>query len=87
MEEKKMYRCTHCKHLFEEPEVRSYTECVGEFWGTPAYDTFTDEHCPDCGSDDFEEVHSTCWNCKYIDKCGNYENYDPCNDFEEDEDV
>ena len=41
------YICVDCMKQFDEPDT--YQECVGEFWGTPAYDTFY--KCPYCGSD------------------------------------
>lgn len=47
-----MFRCNDCDVLFSEPD--SYRECVGEFWGTPAYEYWG--CCPECGSDDYEEV-------------------------------
>ena len=46
------YKCNDCECEFNEPE--SYEECMGEFWGTPAYETFY--CCPCCGSDAYEEV-------------------------------
>lgn len=46
-----MYKCNDCGAIFDEP--KEVQECMGEFWGAPAYDTFT--YCPHCGSDDFEE--------------------------------
>ena len=48
-----MYHCEECKAEFDEPKaVREY---MGEFWGTPAYDTFY--YCPICGSEAIEEGH------------------------------
>jgi hypothetical protein len=47
-----MFECMDCGALFTEPDT--YRECVGEFWGTPAYESFP--CCPHCKSDDFEEV-------------------------------
>lgn len=46
------YKCNDCEREFDEPE--SYEEYMGEFWGSPAYETFY--YCPFCGSDDYEEV-------------------------------
>lgn len=46
------YKCNDCEREFNEPD--SYEECMGEFWGSPAYETFY--CCPFCGSDDYEEV-------------------------------
>lgn len=46
------YRCLECGEIFDEPdEIR---ENVGEFWGTPAYESFN--VCPCCKSDEIEEV-------------------------------
>lgn len=45
------YKCCDCGKEFDEPG--SYEECMGEFWGSPAYQTFY--VCPVCGSDDYEE--------------------------------
>jgi hypothetical protein len=47
-----MYKCNDCENTFNEPD--SYRECIGEFWGFPAYEEFGS--CPICGSDDYEEV-------------------------------
>lgn len=46
------YKCNDCNCEFDEPD--SYEEYMGEFWGTPAYETFY--RCPYCKSDDYEEV-------------------------------
>ena len=48
-----MYKCNDCKAVFTEPDT--YSECMGEFWGMPAYETF--DRCPVCKSDDIEEVN------------------------------
>ena len=40
-----MYKCSCCGNTFEEPY--EYTECMGEFWGSKAYDTFSVSPC--CG--------------------------------------
>lgn len=47
------YYCTSCGEIFDEPD--SYSECVGEFWGSPAYQEFAE--CPYCGGA-FEETES-----------------------------
>lgn len=44
------YVCYNCGKSFDEP--RYYRECMGEFWGAPAYETF--EVCPYCGDDCIE---------------------------------
>ena len=50
------YYCTQCGRVFDEPEF--YEECVGEFWGAPAYQSFSE--CPYCGGG-FEEAESCGW--------------------------
>ncbi len=47
------YYCTSCGEIFDEPET--YSECIGEFWGAPAYQDFAE--CPYCGGE-FEETES-----------------------------
>ena len=47
-----MFRCNDCDSKFNEPDT--YTECMGEFCGIPAYEEFW--YCPVCKSDDYEEV-------------------------------
>lgn len=49
------YRCCECGEEFDTPDTSR--ECIGEFWGTPAYMDF--DVCPRCGSDEFEEVFET----------------------------
>lgn len=46
-----MWICLDCNTEFEEPST--YQEYMGEFWGTPAYETFC--CCPFCESDEIEE--------------------------------
>lgn len=46
-----LYICNDCGAIFDEP--REIKECMGEFWGAPAYDTTA--CCPACGADDYEE--------------------------------
>lgn len=48
------YKCNECGNEFDEPDT--YTECMGEFWGVPAYEEFG--CCPRCKSDDYEEVNN-----------------------------
>jgi hypothetical protein len=45
------YRCLSCGKMFDEPEY--IQECMGEFWGSPAFETFP---VSPCCNDDFEEV-------------------------------
>lgn len=47
-----MFQCNECESLFYEPDT--YRECMGEFWGMPAYEEFG--CCPVCKSDNYEEV-------------------------------
>lgn len=49
-----MMRCYDCGCVFDEEEADEKRECVGEFWGTPAYESYM--VCPKCKSDDIEEV-------------------------------
>lgn len=48
-----LYKCDNCGEVCYEEELGSYQECVGEFWGAPAYETFS--CCPRCGSDEVYE--------------------------------
>lgn len=48
-----MLKCDDCGNTFETEDLDYYTECVGEFWGSPAYETFY--VCPFCGSDCYGE--------------------------------
>lgn len=55
-----MYICLNCGDTFEEPET--YSENMGEFWGTPAYEEFS--VCPCCHEgamteldDDSQEIY------------------------------
>ena len=47
-----MFKCNDCGNRFYEPDT--YRECIGEFWGMPAYETFS--CCPVCKSEEIEEV-------------------------------
>lgn len=58
-----MYKCLGCGHLFEEGEQKTYRECVGEYFGTPAYEEYSG--CPIC-----EEAYEEIEPCKI---CGGYE--------------
>lgn len=48
-----MYYCDNCGEFFDEDEFGTSHECVGEFWGSPAYMDY--DVCPYCGSYDFSE--------------------------------
>lgn len=49
-----MWKCHECGEEFDEPKY--YQECVGEFWGAPAYETWV--ICPHCKSEDIEEDYN-----------------------------
>lgn len=44
------YYCPHCEQYFDEEELTTRQECIGEYWGSPAYETFNT--CPYCGDDE-----------------------------------
>lgn len=44
-----MLYCCDCDSCFDASDARERRECVGEFWGAPAYETYME--CPYCGSD------------------------------------
>lgn len=46
-------KCYECGAIFNEEDAGEYQECVGEFWGAPAYQTFL--CCPHCNSDEIED--------------------------------
>ena len=48
----KAYKCEDCGKIFFYP--RETRECVGEYWGSPAYET--EYTCPHCRRGYFEEV-------------------------------
>ena len=47
-----MFRCDWCGALFDEPDTRRVTENLD---GENGWWTHTEEYCPNCGSQDFEE--------------------------------
>ena len=52
-----MLYCNSCTEIFSYDDAEKYQEEIGEFWGSPAYQTFC--RCPYCGSNevgDYEEV-------------------------------
>ena len=53
-EYKGMCYCQNCEGIFSEDETGSSSQCVGEYWGTPAYETFS--VCPYCGDDSFVDI-------------------------------
>ena len=48
-----MLWCCECETAFEEEDAHVVHDCVGEFWGEPAYQDFLE--CPFCGSDEIED--------------------------------
>ena len=46
-------RCYDCDAVFDEEDAETRSECVGEFWGSPAYQNYA--VCPFCHSEDIEE--------------------------------
>lgn len=44
--------CNDCNKEFDEEELASYQECVGECFGTLYYETF--QICPYCHSDNWD---------------------------------
>ena len=49
-----MYRCNDCGDKFHIEDAEKRSECVGEFWGAPAYQEYS--VCPYCGSEYIEEI-------------------------------
>ena len=47
-----MWYCNECGNYFDEPGTTR--ELMGEYFGSPAYETFGT--CPECGSTDIEEA-------------------------------
>lgn len=52
-----LYKCQNCGHVFDREDAKVSRECVGEFWGAPAYIDFI--YCPECDSDGLEEYDGT----------------------------
>lgn len=50
-----MYRCLNCEAVFEEPEVKEFTEMV-EYWGAMVPMVTSEVYCPKCGDEEFEEI-------------------------------
>lgn len=61
-----LIKCNDCGELFDEEDVVTRYETVGEFWGQPARGKF--EACPNCGSDNLEE--DLCRFCDHHTKYG-----------------
>lgn len=51
------YKCLKCGEIFDETEleVKSWRECRGEYWGSPAYEIMYEYYCPYCKSTNFDE--------------------------------
>ena len=47
------YKCCNCDCVFDEQDAGERSECVGEFWGSPAYQTYM--VCPECDSEEIDE--------------------------------
>lgn len=48
-----MFRCDCCGELFDEPDSVKVTENLD---GENGWWTYTEEYCPHCGSQDFDEA-------------------------------
>lgn len=46
-------KCWNCKKVFNEEDAAVKSECVGEFWGAPAFMDYN--ACPFCNSDEVDE--------------------------------
>ena len=60
-------RCENCRAIFDEDEVETRHEAVGEFWGQLAYDVY--EVCPECGSDELEDIEIPYDECEDYPEC------------------
>ena len=47
-----MYKCTECGCIFDEEDVATWEEDMGEFWGAPCTQTMSG--CPRCYSTGYE---------------------------------
>ena len=50
------YRCNECGTIFDLDESETVQECVGEFWGAPAYNGYVG--CPRCRCIELESFES-----------------------------
>ncbi len=50
----RMMKCYNCGLIFKEEDADVRSECVGDFWGSPAYMDFN--ICPNCHSDEIDET-------------------------------
>lgn len=49
------YKCTNCGRLLDAQDLKEMRDYMGEFWGTPAYETFN--VCPYCGSEELDKYY------------------------------
>lgn len=49
-----MYKCHECGCIFDEDDAGERRESVGEFWGSPSYQSIM--VCPECDSDEIDET-------------------------------
>lgn len=47
------YKCCKCKTIFDEDMAETQSEYMGEFWGSPAYESYL--VCPNCRTEEIEE--------------------------------
>lgn len=47
-----MYKCEDCGRLIEEGDEAIFSECIGEYCGSPSYIEYS--QCPICGGNIFE---------------------------------
>ena len=47
------YKCCKCKTIFDEDMAKTQSEYMGEFWGSPAYESYL--VCPNCRTEEIEE--------------------------------
>ena len=70
------WKCEDCEQVFDATELKHEKECIGEYWGAPAYREY--DVCPHCGSEELYKV----WPCM---RCGEYtETGDYCEICEDD---
>ena len=61
------YRCCNCGAVFNKEDAEGKREYVGEFWGTPAYDTI--DVCPECDSEELEDFEIPYEECDTYKEC------------------
>ena len=50
-----MFKCWECDAVFNEPDIKEFTDMV-EYWGAMVPMVTSEVYCPECGSEDFEEL-------------------------------